>query len=51
MRMIDDRIKELRRDPSYATIFPADPPKVAKNDMGKLRENFSAIADGTVAVE
>jgi hypothetical protein len=51
MHMLDDRIKELRCDPSYSTIFPADPPKVAKNDMAKLRENFSSIADGTVAVE
>jgi hypothetical protein len=31
--MLDDRIKELRHDPRYAAIFPADPPKVAKGDL------------------
>jgi hypothetical protein len=48
--MLDDRINELRHDPSYEHSFPADPPKVAKTDMAKLTENFTAIADGTVRV-
>lgn len=48
---IDDRIAELRRDPRFASSFPADPPKVARSDMAKLRENFAAIAGGKVAVE
>jgi hypothetical protein len=51
MSMLDDRIKELKRDPSYATIFPADPPKVAKGDLEKLSEHFSEIADGSIRVE
>ena len=51
MLMLDDRIKELRHDPSYAHSFPADPPKVAKTDMGKLTENFDKIASGEVRVE
>ena len=29
---IDDRIDELRRDPRFASSFPADPPRVAKGD-------------------
>lgn len=49
--MLDDRIKELRHDPSYAHSFPADPPKVAKTDMGKLTENFDAIATGKMIAE
>ena len=49
--MLDDRINELRHDPTYAHSFPADPPKVAKTDMAKLKENFDAIAGGTVVVE
>ena len=51
MLMLDDRIEELRHDPSYAASFPADPPKVAKTDMGKLTENFDKIASGEVRVE
>ena len=51
MLMLDDRIEELRHDPRYAASFPADPPKVAKTDMGKLTENFAAIARGEVAGE
>jgi hypothetical protein len=51
MLMLDDRIKELRQDPSYATCFPADPPKVAKGDLGKLSENFTKIASGEIVVE
>ena len=50
MLMLDDRIKELRHDPSYAHSFPADPPKVAKTDMGKLTENFDKVASGEVRV-
>jgi len=49
--MLDDRIKELRHDPSYANLFPADPPKVAKGDMAKLRDNFDAVASGKIRVE
>jgi hypothetical protein len=51
MLMLDDRIEEMRHNPRYAASFPADPPKVAKTDMGKLTENFAAIARGEVAVE
>lgn len=51
MLMLVDRIKELRHDPRYAAIFPAEPPKVPKGDLGKLSENFSAIAEGKVVVE
>jgi hypothetical protein len=49
--MLDDRIDELRRDPRYAASFPADPPKVAKTDIGKLTENFDKVASGEVRVE
>jgi hypothetical protein len=49
--MLEDRIKELRHDPRYAAVFPADKPKVANGDLGKLSENFSAIANGEVVVE
>jgi hypothetical protein len=51
MLMLDDRLADLRRDPSYAAVFPADPPKVAKGDMAKLCQNFEKIVDGTVCVE
>src|ERR1035437_3898961 len=51
MLMLDDRIEDLRHDPSYADSFPADPPKVAKTDMGKLTENFDKIASGEVRAE
>jgi len=51
MLMLDDRIEELRHDPSYAASFPTDPPKVAKTDMRKLTENFDKVASGEVRVE
>jgi hypothetical protein len=51
MLMLDDRLAELRLDPSYAAVFPADPPKIAKGDMAKLCQNFEKIIDGTVCVE
>ena len=51
MLTLDDRIEQLRLDPSHATSFPPDPPKVAKGDMAKLCENFQKIIDGTVCVE
>jgi hypothetical protein len=47
---IDDRIAELRRDPRFESSFPADPPKVARGDIEKIRANFNAIAAGTVKV-
>src|ERR1035438_7374736 len=43
---LDDRIEQLRHDPSYRNNFPSDPPKVARGDINKLRENFDAIAAG-----
>jgi hypothetical protein len=49
--MLEDRIAQLKSDPRFAHTFPADPPKVAKGDLLKLSENFSAIADGSVRVE
>lgn len=51
MLTLDDRIEQLRCDPSHAASFPPDPPKVAKGDMAKLSENFEKIIDGSVSVE
>ena len=49
--MNNNGINELRHDPSYAHSFPADRPKVAKTDMGKLTEYFDKVASGEVRVE
>jgi hypothetical protein len=43
MLMLDDRLAELRRDPSYAAVFPADPPKIANSPWcksGFVSKNF-----------
>lgn len=48
---LDQRIGQLRHDPQFSRYFPADPPRVSRNDGAKLRENFSKIASGQVVVE
>ncbi len=49
--MLDDRIEQLRRDLNYAAAFPLDQPKVPKDDITKLSENFEKIISGKVCVE
>lgn len=49
--LLEDEIERLKHDPRYVATIPPSPPKVAKTDMGKLTENFAAIARGEVAVE
>jgi len=36
---------------TFLLSISADPPRVAKIDMAKLREKFAAIANGKIAVE
>ena len=45
----EERVKQLRADPSCRECFP-DPPKVARNDDEQIRENFERIARGEVEV-
>jgi hypothetical protein len=48
---LDQRIDDLRRDPSYACTFPQATAKVAKNDLRELSKNFGGIASGSIRVE
>ena len=48
---LDQRIDDLRRDPSYASTFPQPEAKVAKNDLRELSKNFAGIASGSIVVE
>lgn len=48
---LDQRIDDLRRDPSYACTFPQPTAKVAKTDLRELSKNFAGIASGSIVVE
>lgn len=48
---LDDRIKEMKGDSRYSSMFPQPERKDIKGDMERLSENFEAIAAGRVAVE
>ena len=48
---LDQRIDDLRRDPSYAASFPQPSAKVAKTDLRELSKNFAGIASGSIKVE
>ena len=48
---LDQRIDDLRRDPTYACTFPQPTAKVAKNDLRELSKNFAGIASGSIKVE
>lgn len=48
---IDQRIDDLRRDPSYASSFPQPTAKIAKGDLRELSKNFAGIVSGSIVVE
>jgi hypothetical protein len=48
---LDDRIKEMKKDPRYSALFPQPERMVAKGDMEQLRKNFDGIVAGRIAVE
>jgi hypothetical protein len=48
---LDRRIEQLRANPKFSQFFPGRPGQVSRHDHAKLRENFDAIARGTIAVK
>jgi hypothetical protein len=46
---VDERIKELKADPSFRALFP-DLPKVGRDDEDGIKQNFDKIASGEVVV-
>jgi hypothetical protein len=48
---LDDRIAQLKDDQSFASCFPADPPRISRTDHEKVRANFARIANGETVVE
>jgi hypothetical protein len=48
---LDDRLGQLRHDPKYSDCFPAELPRVSRQDEKQLRDNFERIARGDVLVE
>jgi hypothetical protein len=49
--MLEDRIKQLKSEPRYSTLFPLPEGKVAKGNIEQLSHNFDAIAAGKVEVQ
>ena len=50
-KSLDERIEDLRRDPSYAAIFPQPVGRVGRSDIRELTKNFDAIVSGAAVVE
>ena len=48
---LDQRIDDLRHDPSYASSFPQPSARVAKGDLRELTKNFAGIVSGSIRVE
>jgi hypothetical protein len=46
---VDDRIKELKTDPSFRACFP-ELPKIARSEGEQIGSNFDRIARGEVEV-
>src|SRR5690242_474586 len=45
---LDQRIGQLREDPNFRDCFPHPPRTISRNDHEAIRQNFDAIAKGTV---